>query len=252
MISTETKAGVAVVRLEHGKVNALDVELLGAIEEAFCALNESPPKAAILTGAGKAFSAGVDLIRLVTEGADYAEALLAALDRTLIALFNAPYPVVAAINGHAIAGGHVLACACDHRIMADGNGRIGVPELVVGVPWPTMALEIVCQAYAPNRARELVLLGQVFDAFTALEKEFVDGIVRPAELMDRSLALAQELGAIPSAAFRSTKAMLHRPTLDKIEKLDPDRKEEIRLSWRSPETMQIIRDYLERTIGWTG
>ena len=252
MISTETRDGVTVVTLQHGKVNALDVELLGAIESEFCALNESPPRAAILTGAGKAFSAGVDLVRMVTEGADYAEALLEALDRTLSALFNAPYPVVAAINGHAIAGGHVLACACDHRLMAEGKGRVGVPELVVGVPWPTMALEMVCQAYAPNRATELVYLGQTYAPEQALAREYVDQLVPADALLDRAQTLAQELGAIPSEAFRSTKAMLHRPTLEKIEKLNPERKEEIRLSWRSPETMQIIRDYLERTIGWTG
>jgi len=252
MISTETRDGVAVVTLQHGKVNALDVELLGAIEREFCALNASPPSAAILTGAGKAFSAGVDLIRLVREGADYAEALLDGLDRTLGALFNAPYPVVAAINGHAIAGGHVLACACDHRLMAEGKGRIGVPELVVGVPWPTMALEMVCQAYSPNRAAELVYLGQTYAPEEALAREYVDQLVPADTLLERAQALAQELGAIPSAAFRVTKSMLHRSTLDKIALLDPERREEIRLSWRSPETMQIVRDYLGRTIGWTG
>ena len=240
------------VTLDHGKVNALDVELLRALEQQFRELSAEPPRAVVLTGSGKAFSAGVDLVRMVTEGADYADELLRALDGALLALFNAPFPVVAAINGHAIAGGHVLACACDHRMMADGKGRIGVPELTVGVSWPTVALEMVRQAYAPNRARELVLLGQTYDAYTALEREYVDGLAAPVELMDRSLALAQELGAIPRAAFGSTKAMLNRPALDQIAKLSPERDEEVRLAWRSPETMQIIRDYLERTIGWKG
>lgn len=249
MISTELREGVATVTLEHGKVNALDVELLGAIEGEFRRLTESPPKAAVLTGAGRAFSAGVDLARLTDEGPEYAEALLVALDRTLLALFNAPFPVIAAINGHAIAGGHVLACACDHRMMAEGKGRIGVPELLVGVTWPTVALEIMCQCYAPNRARELVLLGQTFLPEDAKEREYVDTLVPGNELVERAHTLAKELGSIRAAAFRSTKAMLHRPALDRIEELGPERDAEVLASWRSPETLRTIRGYLDRTVG---
>ena len=252
MISTELRDGVALVTLEHGKVNALDVELLGAIEQEFRGLTENPPKAAVLTGAGRAFSAGVDLVRLTSEGAEYADALLGVLDGALLALFNAPFPVVAAINGHAIAGGHVLVCACDHRMMAEGKARIGVPELLVGVTWPTVALEMVRQCYAPNRARELILLGQTYAAQEAYEREFVDALVRETELVERAMKLAGELGNIPAAAFRRTKVMLNRPALDRIEQLGPAREAEVRSSWRSPETLQTIRDYLERTIGRKG
>src|SRR6266576_3946717 len=89
------------------------------------------------------FSAGVDLLRLVDGGADYVRNFLPAVCRTFEALFSLLAPVVAAIHGHAIAGGCVIACATDYRMMAREPGRIGVPELLVGVPFPVVPLEIM-------------------------------------------------------------------------------------------------------------
>ena len=89
------------------------------------------------------FSAGVDLKRLAAGGPGYAATLLPALSDCFARLFFHPRPVIAAVNGHAIAGGCVLACAADRRLGARGPGRIGVTELLVGVPFPALALEIM-------------------------------------------------------------------------------------------------------------
>ena len=99
--------------------------------------------ALVITGQGKIFSAGVDLKRLSKEGAAYIRKFLPALDKLYDAVFFHPKPVVAAVNGHAVAGGAVLACCADRRIMARAGGRIGVTELLVGVPFPALAFEIV-------------------------------------------------------------------------------------------------------------
>jgi enoyl-CoA hydratase len=249
MISTDERDGITFLTLEHGKVNALDVELLTAIETAFRELADAPPKAVVLTGAGRAFSAGVDLKRMVDEGAPYAERLLGALDGALGAMFEAPFPVVAALNGHAIAGGFVLACASDHRLLAQGGARVGVPELLVGVPWPTLALEIVRQAFAPNRAQELILFGRTYGAEDALERGLVDTLVRADELVERATGTAHELAGIPAEAFRSAKALLHRPTLDLVRRVGPERDAEVLAGWCSEATREFVRGYLERTVG---
>src|SRR5215468_4228936 len=112
--------GVAVVRMAHGKVNALDLELLAELTDVFLAARSSQAEAVVLTGAGRAFSAGVDLYRILDGGPDYVRAFLPALNETFLAVFALGKPTIAAINGHAIAGGAILAAACDHRIMADG------------------------------------------------------------------------------------------------------------------------------------
>ena len=139
MLDVEQRSGVTVLRLRHGKVNALDVDLLRAIT---VAMREAPPDAAVvITGAGTAFSAGVDLKRIVDGGHSYVREFLPALSAAFMAVFDHPGPVVAAINGHAIAGGCVLAAACDLRLMS--RGTIGLAELSVGVPFPPAAVEIL-------------------------------------------------------------------------------------------------------------
>ncbi|MFT5285712.1 MAG: enoyl-CoA hydratase [Planctomycetota bacterium] len=249
MIDVQDIDGVVQLTFEHGKVNALDVEFLKALEERFRELQTSRPKAVILTGAGPAFSAGVDLQRLLDEESDYASQLLQALDGALLAIFTAPFPVVAAINGHAIAGGFVIACACDHRIMSKGKARVGVPELLVGVPWPTLALEVVRQAFAPNRSHELLLFGETHTATDAYERELVDRLEEPDRLIEVALKLATKLGSIDSAAFQSAKALLRQPTLDRLARIGPERAAEVERSWRSPETKQLIQTYFEKAVG---
>ena len=159
MLETEDRSGVTVLRLKHGKVNALDTELLRAITAAFQDLD--PTAAVVLTGHGSAFSAGVDLKRIVDGGQPYVREFLPALTETFLAVFNHPGPVVAAVNGHAIAGGCVLAAACDARLMS--GGRIGLAELSVGVPFPTVALEIMRHAVGPA-VGNLVLTARLLDA----------------------------------------------------------------------------------------
>ena len=159
MIDIKTNAGIAVLTLTHGKANALDIEFCEAMAEQFMALRQSDAKAVVITGQGKIFSAGVDLKRLSEGGADYIRKFLPALHKLYDAVFYHPKPVVAAINGHAIAGGAVLAACADRRIMARESGRIGVTELLVGVPFPALAFEIVRFAVLPRYLPELTLSG---------------------------------------------------------------------------------------------
>ena len=150
MLTTEERGDVTVLRIEHGRVGAMDAELLDALTEAVTASD----RALVLTGTGSAFSAGVDLRRILDGGRPYTEAFLTSLSRMFRAVFDHPRPTVAAVNGHAIAGGCVLALACDVRLMS--GGRIGLAELAVGVPFPTSALEIVRHALGPDAGRAVL------------------------------------------------------------------------------------------------
>ncbi len=125
-------------------------------------LRTAPTRAVVLTGTGRMFSAGVDLPRLIEGGAPYIREFLPALNTMLATVFSYPKPVVAAINGHAIAGGCVLACAADRRLMAKEGGRIGVTELLVGVPFPAAAMEIMRHATAPQYFEHAIFSGATF------------------------------------------------------------------------------------------
>jgi enoyl-CoA hydratase len=160
MIERKDADGIRVLKLAHGKVNAMDLELGEAIIAELKAAKDLSVKAVIVTGSGSSFSAGVDLFRLLKDGPDYARRFLPVLDDFLRAALTFPKPMIAAINGHAIAGGCILAAACDYRIMTEGTGRIGIPELAVGVPFPALPLQIMAGRVSDGHLRDLIFTGR--------------------------------------------------------------------------------------------
>lgn len=249
MILTEQRGDVAVLRLEHGKVNALDVELLAALGDRLEEIEASSARAVVLTGSGTVFSAGVDLFRVLDGGRPYVQELMATLERGLTRLFGFPRPVVAAVNGHAIAGGWVLSCACDLRLLAEGPFRVGVPELLVGVPFPLLALEVVRFASPPQLLQEMVYTGRTYSVAEALARGMAEEAAPPEALLDRAIELAARLGAIPADAYRVTKAALRRPVLERCER-EAAAVDAVALElWVAPAAQQMIRDYLGRTLG---
>lgn len=233
-------------------VNALDVEFLEALEGALQDLEGSDAAAVVLTGTGRCFSAGVDLRRVVAGGEPYVRELVPRIESCFLRLFAFPRPVVAAINGHAIAGGCVLAFACDHRIMVDGEATIGVPELVVGVPWPVLALEVVRFAVPHFRAQELVYSGRTMGPDEAHRIGIVEETIEPEHLLDAALESAGRLGAMPAEAFRMAKLQLRGPSLDHAARRGAEQDRRVVDGWAAPETLQAIADYLDRTIGKRG
>src|SRR3954453_14621659 len=212
MIQVGHEGDVAVVRFEHGKVNALDLELLRAITTRMGEVSSAG--AIVLTGTGRAFSAGVDLRRIVDGGVAYAGEFRPARSEAFLAVFDCPSPVVAAINGHALAGGCVIAAAADVRLMSGGS--IGLTELLVGVQFPTVPLEIASYAFGTQAAR-LALTAQTFDADDALRIGLVDEVVDVDELLPLSLQRATALAAYRADVYAATKEQLHREARRRID-----------------------------------
>lgn len=211
MLVMDWRGDIAVLRLAHGKVNALDVELLEAIIVAFGEVTEA--SAVVLTGQGSSFCAGADLHRILRSDTAEIEAFLDVLSRALLTVFTHPRPVVAAVNGHAIAGGCVLAAAADLRLMSGGS--IGLTELKVGVAFPTAALEIVRHAIGVS-AQALILAGRLVQPAEAVEVGFIDRVVAPDGLLDTALTEARALARIPAETFETTKRQLHAPAMAAI------------------------------------
>jgi enoyl-CoA hydratase len=246
MIEVEMRGPVAVVQMRHGKANTLDVEFCTALAQRLDELRGSA-RAIVLTGQGSIFSAGVDLVRVITEGASYVDRFLPSLGRLFETVLTFPAPVVAAVNGHAIAGGCIVACAADHRIMARDTGRIGVPELLVGVPFPSIALEIMRAATAPHHLQTLVYTGVTLPAEEAIATGMVHVAVESAQLLERATATATSLAAIPQAAFSATKKQVYAPVLERVRAAASSDARMLEL-WRAPETLEAIRAYVQRTL----
>lgn len=251
MVERELTDGILTLRLAHGKANAMDLELCkalrGAIEDAAAA---EDVRALVLTGSGTIFSAGVDLPRLVDSGGDYVLQFVDALDAMIRALFLFPKPAIAAINGYAIAGGAILAFACDARVMS--TGRIGVPELLVGVPFPPMALEVVRFAVPQKHLHSMIYFSRTIDPDVAHAIGVVDEIVLPEGLLIRATEMARRLADVAPEAFRMTKRQLREPSLRAAASIASDSTDEIGRVWEAPETRERIRAYVARTIGKRG
>ena len=248
MIVREMQDSVAVLRMEHGKVNAIDIELFSELQTELKYLESSEANAVILTGTGKSFSAGVDLFRLLRSGTDYVRSFVKILCEGLEILFFYPKPVVAAVNGHAVAGGYILTCACDYRIAAQTSLTIGVPELLVGVPFPAVALEIMRFAVAPQHLQHIAYTGRTYLPDDALQLGLIDEVAAPEKLMERAIQIASGFGLLPPDAFKMTKKTLREPVRQRLQ-MPPKESEEVMKAWCDPETHRIIRDYLDRTIG---
>ena len=237
MTIADVTDGVTIVRFDHPPVNALDLDLLEVIIGSMRSV-EGP---VVITGAGRCFSAGVDLRAIVDGGAAYAERFVTALSEAFLAVFDHPAPVIAAINGHAIAGGCVFAMCADVRLMS--GGTIGLTELAVGVPFPVAALEI-CRFTMGTSATWAALQAKTIDADTALARGWIDAVVPNDDLIARAIATARELGDYSPAAYAATKRQLHQPTRSAIDAgvaID----EKVRARWMTEETRSRVAAFLE-------
>jgi enoyl-CoA hydratase len=247
MIERSQHEGILTLRLAHGKASALDVELLDALLRELDGVAEDV-RAVILTGTGSIFSAGVDLFRLTEGGADYVRRFLPLLSQFVRALFAFPRPVVAAANGHAIAGGCVVVLAADARLMAEGAGRIGIPELLVGVPFPAAALEVVRFAVPRHKVQSLIYTGRTVPPQEAIAVGLIDEVVAPDALQARAQETARQLALIPPQVYRLTKQSLRAEALERIERASELQEQEVLAVWSTAETHAHIREYLRRTL----
>ena len=243
MIERELEDGILTLRLAHGKASAMDVELLEALGAELEAAADA--RAVVLTGTGGIFSAGVDLYRLLDGGQAYVDRFVPLLSTFVRALFALPVPVVAAVNGHAVAGGGVMTLAADYRIMAEGSARIGVPELLVGVPFPAAPLEVVRFAVPRHRLQSLVYLGRMLGPADALAEGLLDEMVPADALVRRAREVAAQLASLPPDVFRATKQALRAEALARMDgAAEYDRR--AHAIWSAPETHARIRAYMER------
>jgi enoyl-CoA hydratase/carnithine racemase len=241
MIEIQTVGIVQVLTLSSGRVNAQDVELLTELTDALGELQRSGAGALVVTGAGRAFSAGVDLNRVVQGGAGYTDRLIPALSEAFEAMFCYPGPTVAAINGAAIAGGCVLACACDRRLISP-EAQIGASEVRVGVPFPVAALEVMRYACG-DRAEDVLLGGRLYRGDEAIANGLAHRVVAE-DLVGAAVAEASDLGGIPVDAYRHTKAQLRAATVARMRDAgDTDR--EVRQLWGADGTQQRLAAYVE-------
>lgn len=212
MITRSTHGDVTVLTLDHGRANALSVDLLVALRDAVDGEAADPARGLVLTGAGSMFSAGLDLLALDGASRDDVVALGDALATAAEALFAHPRPTVAALNGHAIAGGALLALACDRRLLVEGSARFGLTEAQLGLVVPPSLIEMLRHPLGRADLEHLLYSGSLLDAEETLRRGVVDALVPAEDLLERSAAAVAEW--TPNVhAFADVKRRLHAPVL---------------------------------------
>jgi enoyl-CoA hydratase len=199
-------------------VNALDLELARATQKA---VEEAGADAGcaglVLTGLPGVFSAGIDTRRVPAYDAEQRAAMLRTINRTVHALYGFAKPAVAAVTGHALGGAFVLMLACDVRLAARGDFRLGLTEAGAGIPFPAGPLAVVQAELAPHQIRTLALGSLSASPESELFEGIIDRVLEPAELASAARAEVKRLGSLP--AFGRVKRQLRAATLEKLARI---------------------------------
>jgi enoyl-CoA hydratase/carnithine racemase len=205
VVHAEVAEGIGRLRIDRPPANALTTELLQALGASLEAVINGGARAIVLTGRPGMFSGGLDVPVLLPEPRAGIRAFWEQFFAVNRALAESPVPVIAAISGHAPAGGAILALHCDFRIAAAGRYRIGLNEVHVGLPVPPTILAVLTAVVGPRAARWLAVRGELVPVAEAAALGLVDRVVPEEELPAAATALATELAALPPVAMNTTR-----------------------------------------------
>jgi enoyl-CoA hydratase len=243
-VRVERREDVALVRVDRPPANALDLELLAEGRAVLDELMAAAPGAVVLTGRDGFFSAGVDLKLVPTLDAERQRGMVEGINRLFLGWYAFPRPLVCAVNGHAIAGGLILALCGDYRV-GSTQGKLGLTELKAGVPYPAAAIAVVRAELPAPAARSLALRAHLVDPDEACRLGLVDELCDPDNVLERALVVAGEMGRLPSAAYARTKQELRGPTIAAIERA-LDEGDPLLDAWVAPESREAAATILAR------
>jgi enoyl-CoA hydratase len=244
----EWRDGLAVIRLACGKANALNPRSLTAIEHALDEAAVGGVRGLVLTGYDRFFSAGLDLVTLYGLERDAMDAFMGRFDAVMLRVFAFARPVVAAVGGHAVAGGAVLALACDARVMGAGAGSFGLNEIRLGVPFPASAIEIVRYAVPAAAVEQVLYEGELLEPKEALARGLLTEVV-DGDVVEAAYRTCARLAAAPAGAFEIIKAGLKGPAVERAQAtLAPLRRAFVD-AWYAPEGRRRIGEARARLGG---
>jgi enoyl-CoA hydratase len=243
-LQLERRDGVTVVRIDRPPANALDLELLEEGHRVIAELEAEEPGAVVITGRDGFFSAGVDLKVAPTLDSEGQRRMVTGINRLFTGWYGVGRPVVCAVNGHAIAGGAILALCGDHRV-GSTEGRLGLTELRVGVGYPAAAMGVVRAELTPAAARNLVLRADLVGPEEALELGLVDELAQPDAVLDRALEVAGELAALPRSAYPRVKRQLRGEAIAGMERMLAEESDPLLRGWLGEDTTGAAAGVLE-------
>jgi enoyl-CoA hydratase/carnithine racemase len=242
-LSVDRRGDIAVLSLRRGKVNALDPSLVEDLRRELSRLaDDDSVGAMILTGSGSFFSFGFDIPEFLSYSKAEFGAFLTEFTDLYTELFLFPKPAIAALNGHAIAGGCMLALACDQRLMAGDRGKISLNEITFGSSVFAGSVEMLVSCVGQRNAAEVLYSGAMLTADEACRLGLVDRVSDSEELLEESRGVARQLAAADRVAFSSMKKLLREPIAERMRQHEEPSIREFIDIWYSESTRRRLRE----------
>ena len=242
-IEIKKKNELAILTLSRGKVNALNDEVVRQMQTAFNSLENDPNiKAVILTGRGKFFTFGFDIPKFLSYSKEEFIDYLIHFTNLYMSIFLYPKPVIAALNGHTIAGGCMLALACDNRIMVSGKAKISLNEIAFGSSVFAGCVEMLRFCVGSKKAEKILYSGKMYSADEAKMLGLIDRITSEDDLIDEAMTSALDLGNKPLQAFTSIKTLLRKPVAEEIKQEEMVSIKEFVDIWYSKPTWEKLKN----------
>src|SRR5271169_4984997 len=245
MIATVEHGEVRELRLNRPPANALSPELIGALEQALESASSTGARALVLSGSPGLFSAGLDVPLLLTLDRLAMAALWRDFYGLLKALAGSPIPIAAAITGHAPAGGTVLPLLCDWRVGAQGDFKLGLSEVQVGIVLPPIILSALRRQVGPRQAERLAVTGVLISLQEALSIDLVDELASVEHVVSRALEWCQGVLALPAEAMAATRANARADLVGLFDNLETEL-EAVTEAWWRPQTQRALHAMVER------
>lgn len=241
-VEVQLDGGIATVVVTRGRVNALNPDVVDALSRTFRTLqSDTAASAVVLTGRGRFFSFGFDIPEFLSYTREEFTNYVTGFTALYRNLFLYPKPLVAALNGHAIAGGCMIALACDSAIMVRGSAKISLNEIAFGSTIFAGSTEML-QFRAGSRASEVLYSGAMYSPVEAQQIGLVAEVVAPEALLGRAREIAGELASRRPAAFASIKSLLRKPIADAMAGREAASIDEFVDIWYSEPTWTNLRN----------
>jgi enoyl-CoA hydratase len=244
-ISLTQDRGITIIRLNRPPANAICLELCHEFEAALDADMVAEARAIVVTGTGRFFSGGLDLKVVPTYSKEEQRDFLGLLNRLSGRLYAHPTPVVAAVNGHAVAGAFMLALATDYRVGPTGTVRFGLTETRVGIPFPAAAMIILRAELAPQDVRYSVLSARTFGPDEAQRRGVLDELQPPEGVLERAIEVAHDMANMPADGYRRIKYQVRQSAIAEIEEVISAGADPLLENWYGPGVRETSAALLE-------
>jgi 3,2-trans-enoyl-CoA isomerase len=242
-ISVSMKDGIATVTLSRGKVNALNEPLIEQLNICFADIEtDRSVRSVILTGQGKFFSFGFDIPEFLSYPKESFTRYLKKFTDLYTSLFLFSKPIVAALNGHTIAGGCMLALACDTRTMVSEKAKISLNEINFGSSVFAGSVEMLKFCVGSKNAETILYSGAMYSAEEAIRLGLIDRISSPEDLMDDARKAALDLAGKDGSSFKSLKGLLRKPVAEEMVNREKDSIREFVDIWYSEKTRRNLEE----------